>query len=107
MSAGPRQVVQVYLDAFEARDFSTAEALIEPAAQQAFQAWFAETPQISNIKVGKVYRDPSSGSRVEVAVTFNIQGADESMPDGATTWGYILDRRGRSQRWMIYDQGTG
>lgn len=94
----------MYIDAFEARDFSTAEALIEPAAQQ---AWFAERAQISNIKVGKVYTDPSSVSHAEVAVTFNIQGADESRPDGATTWGYILERRGRSQRWMIHDQGTG
>ena len=106
VAAGPRQVVQVYLEALEAKDFDTADELIAQSAGDDFQTWFSESLDISNVEVGRSVGNSTVGE-VYVEAFFDVEGADVSLPDGRTTWGFMLERLSGSPRWLIYDQGTG
>ena len=45
---------------------------------------------------------------VFVPVTFTLHGAgDETMPDGPTSWGYLLMRDSDHEPWLIQDNGDG
>lgn len=111
VEAGPRQVVRVYLAAFQARDFDTALALVQPGARESFTSLFSHPYQISDVRVGQAFGRPSQPGaylgETDVAVTFQLHGGDVSMPDGHTVWGYQLRRVGPLHRWMIYGEGTG
>jgi hypothetical protein len=54
---------------------------------------------------------PRSVEVVNVPVEFNLDWrpgrSDGSMSEGATTWGYLLERRTQNGPWRIFDQGGG
>jgi hypothetical protein len=115
-SAGtsPEDVVRTYLQALQRHDESTARAL-ETSRFASRSDWAEDPPQIDDITVGTSLRQDPTGTAAEghaqavfVPVTFTVHGTgDETMPDGRTSWGYLLMRDGDQDPWLIQDNGDG
>jgi hypothetical protein len=115
--ASPEQVVAAYLAALNAHDCDTAAALVVENHDSA-RSWCTNVSGLTSIKVGEhaVERPEYSGHSasqevVAVPVTFDLNWrafhSDGSMPEGPTTWGYLLVRDSAHPSWRIFDQGVG
>lgn len=118
LDATPEQVVTAYLDALDAHDCDTAEAMMTESAEDSATSWCKDVASLTDVVVGAHFaerpRDSGHSAPEEVAnvpVDFNLRWRpfhnDGSMNEGATTWGYLLVRDSPASPWRIFDQGTG
>lgn len=117
-NASPEQVVTAYLDALNAHDCDTAEAVMTSDAQDSAKSWCEDVASLTDVDVRNhltehpKYSGHSAPDEVaNVPVTFDLNWRpfhnDGSMEEGSTTWGYLLLRDSPSSPWRIFDQGTG
>lgn len=113
--ASPEQVVEVYLQALDAHDCDTVQALTTAPKGE---TWCASVAHIDNAQVANHnVEDPAWSGRtapdevVNVPVTFDVGWrvfhGDISMPPGYTDWGYLLVRSSPTQPWRIFAEGNG
>ncbi|MBD8077825.1 hypothetical protein [Cellulosimicrobium arenosum] len=113
--APPEQVVDAYTRALAGHDCATAGALRTPGDEP---TWCADLAALTDVHVGEpTVEDPRySGHSPDqevtyVPVTFDLDTrpfhGDGSMPEGATTWGYLLVRDADGDPWRIVDEGVG
>jgi hypothetical protein len=116
--ATPEQVVTAYLDALNVHDCGTAAAVMTREARQSAETWCHQVASLSNVDVHDHVTEPPEDSGhsapeevADVLVTFDLRWRlfhdDGSMPQGATSWGYLLVRDSRTSPWRIFDQGVG
>ena len=116
--ASPEQVVTVYLDALNAHDCDTAEALMTAGAEGSARAWCDDVASLTDVDVeGHVLERPEYSGHsdpeevVYVPVTFDLTWRplhdDGSLAEGPTTWGYLLVRDADGSPWRIFGQGRG
>jgi hypothetical protein len=111
-ATSPEDVVRSYLAALQEHDESAATALTtQPYAGR--DDWAADPPRIEDVEVSAAVPESTTGTAGEghaeavfVPVTFDLRGADETMPDGPTSWGYVLVRDSDSEAWSIADAGS-
>ena len=111
-STTPQDVVRSYLGALQERDESAAASLTTgPCATG--NAWAADPPRIEDVEVSPAVPESTTGTAGEgyaeavfVPVTFDLHGADETMPDGPTSWGYVLVRDSGAEPWRIAGAGS-
>ncbi len=118
-STSPEDVVRTYLGALQEGDEAAAAALTtQPYSGR--DAWAADPPTIEDVEVSEAITQPAAGAdgavgeshaqehaqAVLVPVTFELRGADTSMPDGPTAWGYTVVRDGDTEAWRIADAGS-
>ncbi len=104
--------MRAYLGALQEHDESTATSLTtQPYSSR--DDWAGDPPSIENVEVSAAMARSTTGTAAEghaqavfVPVTFDLRGGDESMPDGPTSWGYVLVREGDSEAWRIADAGS-
>lgn len=110
-SATPEEVVATYLRAVDAHDCATAQALTTSDARDIATGWCREVADLADIEVGDALPDSRRRGTTDVEVSFDLDWRlfhdDGSLPEGPTTWGYILVRRTPDGPWRITDQGTG
>lgn len=106
----PEDVVRSYLGALQDDDAAAAEALV--TGSESGGPWISDPPRIEDVVVSEATPESTVGTAGEghdeavfVPVTFDLHGADETMPDGPTTWGYVLVRDGDGP-WRIAGQGS-
>lgn len=97
--ASPETVVRAYIDAVNARDFDTANA-IRPGDRL---GRFSRPMQISDL-TDVTTRDDVNG-RVAVDFMADIHATDGSMEEGRQWWGYLLERSDDGH-WLIVDAGV-
>ena len=116
--ASPEQVVAAYLDAVNAHDCDTAEALMTADAEDRATSWCEDVASLEDVDIHDHFterpKDSGHSAPEEVAnvpVTFDLNWRlfhnDGSMDEGATSWGYLLVRDSADSPWRIFDQGTG
>ena len=111
-STSPEDVVRSYLGALQQGEESTATSLTtDPYAGR--DDWAADPPRIEDVQVSPAVPEPTTGTAAEghaqavhVPVTFVVHGADETVPDGRTSWVYVLVRDGDAEAWRIADAGS-
>ncbi|MBC6463903.1 DUF4829 domain-containing protein [Actinomadura alba] len=118
-NASPQDVVSAYVEAINAHDSAAGRALSTSHFADQLDGMqdnpFKNVIEISKLRVeapipngnespdGKRYH-----SAVYVPVKFTLKQREVvSMPDGDTTWGYVLVRAGADEPWRINDNGTG
>lgn len=114
--ASPTEVVATYIEAVNARDCATADALWLTDAMST-GSWCSE----ATLRDAEVSQDPDSidpawvglptGTQVvSVQVTFGLNWKilrnDGSLSEGPTQWGYTL-RQDSFGQWRLMDQGVG
>lgn len=114
-AAGPRAVVAAYIDALNAHDCDTVRRLVEDRTEA--QRWCDDVFRLRHVKVADPFsEDPAWSGRqgqqvMNVGVTFDLDWRlfhdDGSMPEGRTTWSYLLVRDAVGKPWRIGDQGDG
>jgi len=101
-SATPQQVVQAYVDALDAHDCATAEALAPGEGGR----WCHATRSGRVTDLSAPFKD---GRRIDIGVTLSVSWRlfhnDHSIYGSTFAWGYILSRT--TAGWRIVDQGTG
>jgi hypothetical protein len=97
--ASPDQVVVAYIDAVNARDFDTANAIDARAGLDLGRFSRPMTTELVRIEETSV-----AGSRAYVSFTADFDGGDGTVEDGE--WGYSLER-GSDGLWHITDAGVG
>lgn len=120
VGASPQEVVTAYIAAINAHDEETGRRLSTPrfARQQegVQDNQFRNVVEISKLQVGTPVpngdHESTDGGRyqdaVYVPVTFTLRQREVvSMPDGHTSWGYILVRAAADQPWRINGHGVG
>ena len=111
-------VVATYLDALNAHDCDTAEALMTEGAEHQARSWCEDVASLGDVGVLAHSRELPEWSGhagtdevVRVPVTFDLSWRplhdDGSMDEGATSWGYLLMRDSEDSPWRIADQGVG
>jgi len=116
--AGPERVVTAYLDALNAHDCDTAEALMTADAEDSAKSWCEDVASLKDVDVHDHFTEHPNLSGhsapeevANVPVTFDLSWRpfhnDGSMDQGATTWGYLLVRDSAGSPWRIFDQGVG
>jgi hypothetical protein len=116
--ATPEQVVTTYLDALNAHDCETAEAVMTADTKDSAKSWCEDVASLTDVDVndhvGERPKDSGHTAPDEVAnvpVTFDLNWRlfhdDGSMDEGATMWDYLLVRDSPESPWRISDQGTG
>lgn len=116
--ATPDDVVRAYVAAYDARDLATVRA-IDPGggAVSRFRVMgsfsdlvLEDTRWDDRTSLGApAGADPDRG-RVYVPVTMTAHGMDTAelgFSDGPMLWGFFLERSGRSEPWVVVDQGVG
>ncbi|WP_432535757.1 hypothetical protein [Kineococcus arenarius] len=121
-STSPEDVVRTYLGALQEGDQAAATSLTtRPYSGR--DLWAADPPTIEDVEVSEATTEPTAGAEgaagavgeshaqehaqaVFVPVTFELHGADTSVPDGPTAWGYLLVRDGDAEAWRIADAGV-
>jgi hypothetical protein len=117
-NATPEQVVRAYLDALDAHDCRTAEALVTAGTGDTAKTWCADVAHLTDVHIEEHVRQrpedsgiPANAEVVYVPVSFNVSWRrfhnDGSMDEGATTWGYLLTHPSSNSPWRIFDQGVG
>lgn len=118
-SSAPEAVVATYLAAAQAGDDDTARALSTPEHAEAGTGLAASaTPTITELALEPAEErstdeDDDTGASLagdhdeatSVRTTFELSGGDDSMPDGPTTWSFLLVRDGDGP-WLIADEGS-
>ena len=113
--ASPEEVVRAYLDALDAHDCDTAERLMTPNSSA--ESWCEDLAGLADVQLRDVIPEKPrwSGHRddqqvMQVVVRFDLDWpwlhGDGSMPEGLTTWGYLLVRDSEAESWTIFDQGV-
>lgn len=116
--AVPEQVVTAFVAALNAHDCEVAEALSAPEARDQSASWCRDVRALDDLGVSPhVLEPPQDSGRAadevvaRVPVTFDLDWrplrSDVSMPEGATTWGYLLVRSPRERAWRVFEQGVG
>jgi len=116
--ATPERVITAYLDALNAHDCGTAEALMTAKAESQAASWCEDVANLKNVDVHDHFMERPQGSGhsapkevAQVPVNFDLNWRlfhnDGSMDEGATTWGYLLVRDSPDAPWRIFDQGVG
>lgn len=100
-TATPEQVVEAYIDAINARDYKTSNAMF-PGAAGAPRGLFSGYEHIDLKSIDRVDGDKIDHAWVHFTAEFS--GGDGSLND-TTVWGYILDRASDG-RWVITSQGV-
>jgi hypothetical protein len=114
----PEQVVMTLIDALNAHDCHTAEAVMTEGAKEGAKSWCEAVDSLTDVGVGDHHteRPQETGHSppeevANVPVTFNLNWRpfrnDGSMDEGATSWGYLLVRDSAHAPWRIFDQGVG
>jgi hypothetical protein len=98
--ATPEQVVTAYVDAVQARDFDTADAI--DARPGSDLGRFSRPLMIENLAQLDAWL---RGSTAYVTFTADFDNDGESFSDGQI-WGFYLDR-GTDGRWQITGAGVG
>nr|WP_253945453.1 DUF4829 domain-containing protein [Nocardioides sp. zg-DK7169] len=117
-NATPEQVVTAYLDALNAHDCDTAETVMASDAKDSARSWCRQVASLTDVDVRDHFTErPELSGRsapeevANVPVTFDVDWrlfhGDVSMPEGTTTWGYLLVRDSPDSPWRIFGQGTG
>ena len=96
--ATPEQVVIAYINAVNARDFETANAI--DARPGSDLGRFSRSMEIHEVQMKKTLAD---GAATHVLFTADFDGGDGTIDDGI--WGYYLER-GSDGRWHITDAGV-
>lgn len=97
-NATPEQVVIAYIDAVNARDFDTANAV--DARLRSDLGRFSRPMQTDLVRVDETV---TKGSKAHVLFTADFDGGDGTIDDGQ--WGYYLER-GSDGLWHITDAGV-
>lgn len=116
--ATPEQVVMAYVNALNAHDCDTAEAVWVSDAKVGAKMWCEDVASLTDVDVGdsSMERPQWSGHSAtdevaNVGVTFNLNWRllhnDGSMPEGTTVWGYLLVRDSPDSPWRIFSEGVG
>jgi hypothetical protein len=116
--ASPEQVVTAYLDALNAHDCDTAQALMTADAEDSAKSWCEDVASLTNVDVHDHFTErpedsghtaPDEVANVPVGFDLNwrLFHSDGSMEEGATAWGYLLVRSTPDSPWRIFDEGTG
>lgn len=116
--ADPEQVVSAYLDALNAHDCDTAKALTTSHAKDSAEMWCEEVASLMDVDVhdhrmeSPEYTGHSAPEEVaNVGVRFDLNWRpfhnDSSLPEGSTTWGYLLVRDSADSPWRIFGEGKG
>ena len=95
--ATPGQVVGAYIDAVNARDFDTANAI---DARHGDLGRFSRPMQTHQVEMGEAVTE---GTEAHVLFTADFSGGDGTVEDGS--WGYYLER-GDDGLWHITDAGV-
>lgn len=96
--ATPEQVVIAYIDAVNARDFDTANAI--DARPRSDLGRLSRPMQTHHVRA---LHTVSNGSEAHVLFTADFDGGDGTVEDGQ--WGYHLER-GSDGLWHITDAGV-
>lgn len=118
VSASPQRVVAAWVAAINAHDTETARALMTPAyaklSDRAPDSWFTNVESMTHLRVNKPFADVSSAGTLQYRYALDMgaefvlkQHSVLSMPNGRTTWGFIVVRNNRQQPWRIGEEGTG
>ncbi|MFF4776798.1 DUF4829 domain-containing protein [Microtetraspora fusca] len=115
----PQRVVAAYIDAINAHDREAGRRLstqrFAEQEEKVVDSLFDDA-KLSDVEIEAPQPEPGyqspDGKRyreaVNVPVSFTLWHGDESsMPNGPTTWGYILVRASAGQPWRINDAGVG
>lgn len=117
--ANPERVVKAYVDALNAHDCATALALVTTAdAKTSAKSWCEDVASLTHVNIANHFIEESKWSGhsesqqvANVPVTFDLNWrafhSDGSMPEGATTWGYLLVRNSTGSPWRIFSDGVG
>ncbi|HWJ82243.1 MAG TPA: hypothetical protein VNS55_08415 [Nocardioides sp.] len=97
--ATPAEVVTAYVDAINARDFDTANAIDGRDGHDLGR--FSRAGRMDDLRIISVDRD---GRSMHVLFEADFSGMDASMED-VSEWGYYL-RRGADGCWHIEDAGV-
>jgi hypothetical protein len=116
--ASPEDVVRAYLDALNAHDCATAEAVMTSGDESIAYAWCRDVAHLKQVGVGRHSTENprwlglprgAQGEFVSVPTSFDLDWrlfhGDMTMDQGATSWGYVLVRSAPDQPWLIFDQG--
>ena len=98
--ATPEQVVIAYIDAVNARDFDTANAIDAPPGSDLGR--FSRPGRTDHVRMGRTLGGATSA---QVLFTADFRGGDGTLEGDDTVWGYLLDR-GSDGRWHISDAGV-
>ena len=96
--ATPEQVVRAYIDAVNARDFDTANAI--DARPDGDLGRFSRPMQSHEVVMGQTFTE---GTAAHVLFAADFDGGDGTVEDG--WWGYYLER-GNDGLWHITDAGV-
>lgn len=116
--ATPEQVVTTYLDALNAHDCATAEAVWTTDAKRGATMWCEDVASLKDIDVSAhvMERPRWSGTSptkevARVPVSFNLDWRlfhdHGSLDEGDTAWGYLLVRDSPDSPWRIFSDGVG
>jgi hypothetical protein len=116
--ATPEQVVTAYLDALNAHDCDTAEAVWTSDAKVGAKMWCEDVASLTDVDVRDNFKErpqwsgnSASDEVVNVPVTFNLNWRlfhnDGSMDEGVTGWSYELLRDSPDSPWRIFGDGVG
>lgn len=114
----PAAVVTAYLSAVQDGDVEAARALatdrFAEETDAAQDSWFHQDVAFADIALGDP--EPAGGSAtasrfadaVYVPARFDLtQSAPDSLPNGATVWGFTLGRNSDADPWRIDGAGRG
>lgn len=107
--------MRAYVDALDARDFATSNAMTAAGLDSQYH-WWSRPGSMTDLRIvsAHVIQDMSAyrhtslfghryGAEVETSVIFN--GGD--LPQGRQPWSFYLARQNKSQPWTIIDMGQG
>ena len=100
-NATPEQVVTAYLDALNAHDCDTAEAVMTEGAKNRAKSWCEDVARLTDVDVrdhlterlkwsGRSPSEEVSNVPVTFDLSWRLFHNDGSMDEGATTWGHLL-----------------
>lgn len=101
--ATPEQVVRAYVDAVNARDFSTSNAIDARQPDLEYGRFSFRPPRAELVRFEHTTGD---SDHAHVVFTARFSGGDGSMSSREDLWGYVLER-GPDGRWYIVDAGVG
>ena len=98
--ATPEQVVTAYIDAVNARDFDTANAI--DARPGSDLGRFSRPVRTDHVRMRRTLGGSTSA---QVLFTADFHGGDGTLEGDDNLWGYFLDR-GSDGLWHITDAGV-
>lgn len=116
--APPGQVVAAFIDALNAHDCETAAELATSEHRSSATSWCSDVDRLRDVRihdprreqpewVGRGAEEHVEAVQVEFDLDWRWFRSDGSMPEGPTTWGYVLVRDSDTDPWRILGQGVG